>query len=106
MCGKQAEAGYLDLTGLDYSQPAVELATLIAKDKGLIRDETSEKEEEEEEEEESARVSFEQVDILSAESSAKYAGAYDVLCDKGTYDAISLHSPGPHSPFHSNFLFF
>lgn len=93
----QAEAGYTDLTGLDYSEPAIELARLVARSKGLMRAPAEDGADGDEEEDAPAvDLRLEVCDILAPGAADKYAAQFDLLCDKGTYDAISLHSPGAH----------
>ncbi|KAJ3045299.1 Methyltransferase-like protein 10 [Rhizophlyctis rosea] len=60
--------GYSSLTGIDYSQPAITLATKIA-------------------DEQSRQITYRQYDLLAPASSI---GPFDLALDKGTFDAISL----------------
>ncbi|KAI7818758.1 S-adenosyl-L-methionine-dependent methyltransferase [Gamsiella multidivaricata] len=81
-----AELGFEDLTGIDYSPAAIELARAVAKDKELDH-----------------IIKYEAVDFLAEKETlgwcTQQAGAegnglpkkFKVLLDKGTYDAISLH---------------
>lgn len=61
-----AHLGYTELTGIDYSEKGISLATAIAKRLDL-------------------RVDYHVEDVLQGLN-----GVYDVVHDKGTYDAISL----------------
>jgi len=68
------EEGYSDVTGVDYSEAAIQLSNKIAKQRN-------------------ANVIFKKCDILSTSSEIKAMlgrNSYDVCFDKGTYDAISL----------------
>ncbi|KAJ2771492.1 Protein-lysine N-methyltransferase efm4 [Coemansia nantahalensis] len=67
-----ADSGFTDLTGTDYSPQAIELARNVAGGSHAIR--------------------FEVQDFLDAADVARIAGdgGFDVVLDKGTYDAISL----------------
>ncbi|KAJ2713883.1 Protein-lysine N-methyltransferase efm4 [Coemansia spiralis] len=67
-----AASGYADLTGTDYSLQAVELARSVNSSHDNIR--------------------FEVQDFLDAQDVARIAGSsgFDVVLDKGTYDAICL----------------
>ncbi|KAF9347182.1 hypothetical protein BGX26_001323 [Mortierella sp. AD094] len=85
-----AELGFEDLTGIDYSPAAIQLARAVATDKELDH-----------------VIKYEAVDFLAeketlewctqqavaATSSTEQVGPkkFMVLLDKGTYDAISLH---------------
>lgn len=66
--------GYKHLTGVDYSANAIELAKRIAADQDM-------------------NISYAVVDLLDANDIAdKFGGKkFDIVHDKGTYDAISLH---------------
>jgi len=65
-------AGYSQLTGIDYSESAVQLARLVAADR-------------------EAAVTFQTADLLAEEAApACLLRQYDVCHDKGTYDAVSL----------------
>ncbi|KAJ2730732.1 Protein-lysine N-methyltransferase efm4 [Coemansia sp. BCRC 34962] len=69
------DGGYTNLTGTDYSLQAIELAKGIAASRGL-----------------GDKVTFVEQDFLSATEVARIAGEakFDVVLDKGTYDAICL----------------
>jgi hypothetical protein len=66
------------MLGVDYSEKSVEFAKHIAADKGV----------------EESEVEFKHFDILTSSSSSILTGAqshgWDVVLDKGTFDAISL----------------
>lgn len=62
--------GYTNLTGVDYSSKAVELATKVAKDQ-------------------EHNITFKVADLLDDESVAQL-GKFKVVHDKGTYDAVAL----------------
>ncbi|KAJ1941494.1 Protein-lysine N-methyltransferase efm4, partial [Linderina pennispora] len=68
-----AEEGYTNLTGTDYSAQAVELATRIAKQRGQ-------------------EITYRVQDFLNPADVSLVAGErrFDVVLDKGTYDAICL----------------
>ncbi|XP_043247564.1 EEF1A lysine methyltransferase 2-like [Amphibalanus amphitrite] len=77
-------AGYTDVTGVDYAADAVKLARMVAEDKKVA-------------------VTFETADFMSV-STSESAGTelpaclrrqYDVVHDKGTYDAVSLSPDNP-----------
>ncbi|KAH8238791.1 hypothetical protein KR038_000324 [Drosophila bunnanda] len=63
-----ANEGYTQLTGVDYSPKAVELAQNIARDNSLV-------------------ISYKVADLTQPQNDL---GAFDVVHDKGTYDAVSL----------------
>lgn len=65
-----AHEGYTNLTGVDYSEEAIALASKIAKNR-------------------KHNITFKVADILSEES-IKELGKFKICLDKGTYDAISL----------------
>ncbi|KAF9895900.1 hypothetical protein BX616_008587, partial [Lobosporangium transversale] len=83
-----AELGFEDLTGIDYSPAAIQLARTIAKDKELDH-----------------IIKYETVDFLAEKATLEWCTRqqtsateekqqpkkFTVLLDKGTYDAISLH---------------
>lgn len=69
-----ADVGFVCLTGVDYVPEAVHLARLIQGDGGIIR--------------------FEVGDVLGPAQGC-LARQYDVVLDKGTYDAIGLCSVDP-----------
>ncbi|CAJ0594461.1 unnamed protein product [Cylicocyclus nassatus] len=64
--------GYLNLTGVDYCPAAIELANRIAK-----------------EEDHEVDISFKVLDVLSTSTDSPL-DLYDVVLDKGTWDAMSL----------------
>lgn len=66
-----AREGFIDLTGVDYSQNAIDLAQSIMKTQNLT-------------------IRYEVRDILSTDD-AVMSREYAVALDKGTYDAVSLH---------------
>lgn len=63
--------GYKNLHGIDYSESAITLAKSVAKDRDL------------------AWIQYDAVDFLS--NPDWFESQYQVVLDKGTYDAISLH---------------
>ncbi|KAH8325033.1 hypothetical protein KR074_002446 [Drosophila pseudoananassae] len=63
-----ANEGYEQLTGVDYSANAVELAKNIAQDNEL-------------------KITYKVADLTQPQNEL---GAFDVVHDKGTYDAVSL----------------
>lgn len=66
-----AREGYTNLTGMDYSPRAIELAQSIARDQDI-------------------RIDYRVGDLLSDTFAVEF-GQFGVVHDKGTYDAISLH---------------
>lgn len=70
--------GYKNLTGVDYSENAIELAKQIAADQNM-------------------EITYNVVDLLNADEIAqKFDGKkFDIVHDKGTYDAISIHPENP-----------
>lgn len=68
-----ANEGYGQLTGVDYSPKAVELAQNIARDNSLD-------------------ISYKVADLTQPQDNL---GAFDVVHDKGTYDAVSLCPENP-----------
>ncbi|KAK3852501.1 hypothetical protein Pcinc_038833 [Petrolisthes cinctipes] len=67
-----AADGYTNLTGIDYSEKAIELARAVAEEKKY-------------------NVKYERVDLTSEENDIGIRGkTFDLCHDKGTYDAISL----------------
>lgn len=70
--------GYKQLTGVDYSANAVELSKQIANDQDMD-------------------IAYEVLDLLNAEEvRQKFENKqFDIVHDKGTYDAISLHPENP-----------
>ncbi|KAI9318483.1 S-adenosyl-L-methionine-dependent methyltransferase [Dichotomocladium elegans] len=68
--------GYNNLTGIDYSEQAIELARAVAHDRGLDS------------------IRYEAVDLLSVAENAWTSdenNRFQLVLDKGTFDAISLH---------------
>lgn len=61
---------YTNLTGVDYSPLAIELATRVAKDQ-------------------KHKITFKVADLLN-ESSVAELGKFKIVHDKGTYDAVAL----------------
>eukprot|EP00245_Coleochaete_scutata_P007152 TRINITY_DN22255_c0_g1_i1.p1 TRINITY_DN22255_c0_g1~~TRINITY_DN22255_c0_g1_i1.p1 ORF type:complete len:431 (-),score=92.47 TRINITY_DN22255_c0_g1_i1:188-1378(-) len=72
-----AKRGFRDLTGVDYSEPAVELARELAQKEGL------------------SHLSFMVDDVLET----RLEGHYDLILDKGTLDAVGLHPDGRSHKF-------
>lgn len=70
--------GYKNLTGVDYSENAIELAKQIAIDQDM-------------------KITYEVIDLLNAdEIRQKFDdNHFDIVHDKGTYDAISIHPENP-----------
>lgn len=70
--------GYKNLTGVDYSANAIELSKRIASDQDID-------------------IRYEVLDLLNDAETRKLFGTkrFDVVHDKGTYDAISLHPDNP-----------
>ncbi|PNF38446.1 hypothetical protein B7P43_G04017 [Cryptotermes secundus] len=66
-----AREGFINLTGVDYSQNAIDLAESIMKMQNLT-------------------IRYEVRDILSIDDTVM-SREYAVALDKGTYDAVSLH---------------
>ncbi|XP_058460109.1 EEF1A lysine methyltransferase 2 [Malaya genurostris] len=71
MLVEMAREGYSNLTGIDYSPKAVELAQAISKDQDV-------------------HITYKVADLLD-KSNVTSLGTFKVVHDKGTYDAISLH---------------
>lgn len=69
-----ANEGFTQLTGCDYSPKAIELAEGIAKDQSL-------------------KIAYTVADLT--QSTPPTIGTYDIVHDKGTYDAISLCPDNP-----------
>lgn len=70
-----SQRGYTNLTGVDYSAGAIELAKSIAESNSIDN------------------ISFEVADLICDDANSKYTclgRKYKVCVDKGTYDAISL----------------
>lgn len=70
-----AREGFINLTGVDYSQNAIDLAESIMKTQNMT-------------------IRYEVCDILSTDGSVM-SREYAVALDKGTYDAVSLHAEDP-----------
>ncbi|KAJ2456196.1 Protein-lysine N-methyltransferase efm4 [Coemansia sp. RSA 2336] len=70
-----AEEGYTNLTGTDYSPQAIALAESIAASRSVAD-----------------KIAFRKQDFLDPDEVASVAGSekFDVVLDKGTYDAICL----------------
>lgn len=73
-----AREGYTNLTGIDYSHNAIELSKSIATDQSLY-------------------INYHVMDLLDERNIQQQLGdtKFDVVHDKGTYDAISLHPDRP-----------
>lgn len=71
--------GFTHLTGVDYSNNAIELATQIAADQNI-------------------NITYKVLDLLDQNNIKKQLGTtkYDIAHDKGTYDAVSLHPDNPN----------
>ncbi|KAI9268048.1 hypothetical protein BDA99DRAFT_354314 [Phascolomyces articulosus] len=65
-----AGEGYQQLMGIDYSESAITLAKAVAKQRELD-------------------IQYETVDLLGSEWASQHQ--FDLVLDKGTFDAISLH---------------
>ncbi|KAK7547017.1 methyltransferase domain-containing protein [Phyllosticta citricarpa] len=82
------------MVGVDYSTRSVELARRIQearKKEGTGKSEDNDDDNEEEEEETADDIAFEEFDILGAAPAGAWAAdGFDVVLDKGTFDAISL----------------
>ncbi|KDR06587.1 EEF1A lysine methyltransferase 2 [Zootermopsis nevadensis] len=70
---EMAREGFINLTGVDYSQNAIDLAESIMKKQNVT-------------------IGYEVCNFLSLDGSAM-SREYAIVLDKGTYDAVSLH---PH----------
>ncbi|XP_078595733.1 EEF1A lysine methyltransferase 2-like [Branchiostoma floridae x Branchiostoma japonicum] len=68
---EMAKEGFTSLTGMDYSQPSVDLAIAISNS-------------------ENVNIAYQRADILNKEDPIFSADRFDICTDKGTYDAISL----------------
>ncbi|CAH1266301.1 METTL10 [Branchiostoma lanceolatum] len=68
---EMAKEGFTSLTGMDYSQPSVDLAVAISKT-------------------ENVNITYQRADILDEEDPIFSVDRFDICTDKGTYDAISL----------------
>lgn len=73
-----AREGYSNLTGIDYSANAIELSKQISADQEL-------------------NINYHVLDMLDADDIHKQLGdtKFDVVHDKGTYDAVSIHPDNP-----------
>lgn len=73
-----AREGFTELTGVDYSSNAIELSTRIAVDQDL-------------------NITYKVMDLLDENSIHEQLNdaKFDIVHDKGTYDAISLHPDNP-----------
>jgi cyclopropane fatty-acyl-phospholipid synthase-like methyltransferase len=78
-CVQFACEGYADVTGVDYCADAIKLAEKVAAQRDVAD-----------------KIKFEVCDILAPYSGSPptLAKRYDVLFDKGTYDAVSLDPAG------------
>ncbi|OLY83814.1 Protein-lysine N-methyltransferase mettl10 [Smittium mucronatum] len=85
------ESGYTRLTGTDYSEPAVDLARKIMESKesdininfiqsDILSDSAAE----------DIFSSIRELDSASKDSSFRDVSSFDIVLDKGTFDAISL----------------
>lgn len=70
--------GYRNLTGIDYSANAITLAKQIAAHQNM-------------------NITYEMLDLLNYDEIVQKLGTktFDIVHDKGTYDAISLHPENP-----------
>lgn len=66
--------GYTNLTGVDYSPKAIELSRSIAADQDM-------------------NIKYSVADLLQADT--LNLGHFQIVHDKGTYDAVSLHPDDP-----------
>lgn len=73
-----AREDYTNLTGIDYSSNAIELSKSIAADQNL-------------------NIEYKVLDLLDSANITETLNdrQFDVVHDKGTYDAISLHPDDP-----------
>ncbi|CAF1127719.1 unnamed protein product [Brachionus calyciflorus] len=76
-CCMLAEAGFKQITGVDYSEKAIKLAKSIAESKNL-------------------NIDYKVVDVLNKEENLN-SKKYDIAIDKGTYDAIGLCPDDPRT---------
>lgn len=86
------EGTELRLLGVDYSEASISLAQSVVGEKG---GEDGDDEEEEEEEEEEVPITFAVWDMLQGSASdlvqeGQEGACWDLILDKGTFDAISL----------------
>jgi SAM-dependent methyltransferase len=72
VCVGQREAGFRNAVGVDYAPAAVTLAQALAAKHG------------------EDGACFAEADVLAGAYASAHAATYDVVLDKGTYDAISL----------------
>ncbi|XP_046749357.1 EEF1A lysine methyltransferase 2 [Diprion similis] len=70
------DEGFINLTGVDYSQNAIDLASQVLRDKGL------------------SHITLQTFDILENDV-ASLGSSFRVAHDKGTYDAVSLNPNNP-----------
>lgn len=75
-----AREDYINLTGIDYSPTAIELSKCIAADQSFD-------------------IEYKVLDLLDSSNITETLDdrQFDVVHDKGTYDAISLHPDDPSS---------
>lgn len=75
-----ARENYTQLTGIDYSPNAIELSKCIAADQDL-------------------NIEYKVLDLLDSANISAVLGdrQFDVVHDKGTYDAVSIHPDDPSS---------
>ncbi|KAL8714171.1 MAG: hypothetical protein Q9220_001900 [cf. Caloplaca sp. 1 TL-2023] len=78
------------MLGIDYSAASISLASNIARQRGYHHKNNPTKRKEEEEEAGEGGISFKQWDILSPPHPWA-SGPFDIVLDKGTFDAISLN---------------
>ncbi|KAI9144074.1 S-adenosyl-L-methionine-dependent methyltransferase [Paraphysoderma sedebokerense] len=86
-----AESSYTNLTGIDYSPSAISLAKSILSTRNFPS---------------SPSIQFFQADLLNSNSVEQFVtkavlkenGKFDVILDKGTFDAICLSSASPSPP--------
>lgn len=73
-----AREGFTNLTGIDYSANAIELSKCIAADQQLS-------------------IDYQVLDLLNNDNIREVFGdrQFDIVHDKGTYDAVSLHPDDP-----------
>lgn len=73
-----AKAGFKKLTGVDYSQKAIDLAKKIVSEEGF------------------PDIDLKVYDIVESSDSTKNQNfSFKLAHDKGTYDAVSLHPDNP-----------
>lgn len=83
-----------EMVGVDYSPASVQLARQV----NTQRLQTLNEERAEDEPVDLARIVFEQWDLLSEAPGAWLGDGFDVVLDKGTFDAISLMPHSGNSP--------